>query len=725
MNVSPTVASILFNLNKATRELIDNDRCTVYIVDQKSQSMNIASADASIDIVLPLNKGIAGYVATTGKTQNIDDAYLDDRFDQTWDKKSGYRTKSMLVMAVWPESKFREEEKDVDKKPIAVVQVWYEIFSYVDLINKMDEKGVFTKEDEQLLSVLLRFLTPQLSNNALFSRKKKKTEFEKMTTLGSETLVRQPSRELSSPRVIANIIEETEVISISFFFFFVHIFFMFVMKSHQVQLYCLSFLFKSVTVSVQKKKEQLFTNLANSLCAVINVNELFVCVFSYQTSNLFNFFHTQQYLLSFTFVVRPRNNAISIFKHMITVRNEIGEDYSTHKICHGCLTALKSDGSVGEKLLLEKEQYIFGSNSSQSDIVVEGDNICSAHMKLWMDHNTEEMWIWNISENGELRKNKNVLKAGEKVTIANKDRIAIGNHTFVIESLSPQKQQCVQKRMKQNEHIIKENTINQENNSAIGNRSTGKKNQISSHQQFNKFCCQCKNNQPKKVRRYTKLGTVHNNNVGSDGLQSTSLAQASSFAGQKGRLKPLLHNNEKSLLSASKSNSNSNAKPKLKPTSTPTSIPTSTSISKPKVANASTKRNDGCRAQVKSSPMNGHMKIPTQNKVKATESDQSNKNREVRRVATPVQDKCLNKRVMTLQKRSETKSNSLQKAPVGGKGSTQKQHGKGSNGKDGELAVKSPLSLKQSHAAIIERKDNIVSCSADIDCNDTSKEESE
>ncbi|ETO36283.1 GAF domain containing protein, partial [Reticulomyxa filosa] len=110
---SPTVASILFNLNKAAHELIDSDRCTVYIVDQQAHSMHIASADASIDIVLPLNKGIAGYVASTGKTLNIEDAYLDDRFDQTWDKKTGYRTKSMLVVAVWPET--REEEKERKK----------------------------------------------------------------------------------------------------------------------------------------------------------------------------------------------------------------------------------------------------------------------------------------------------------------------------------------------------------------------------------------------------------------------------------------------------------------------------------------------------------------------------------------------------------------------------------------------------------------------------------
>jgi len=197
INLSPTVASVLFNLNKALHELLHNDRCTVYIVDQNSQSMKIASADAPIDIVLPLTKGVAGYVASTGKTINIADAYLDERFDQTWDKKTGYRTKSMLVMAVWPENKFKEEEKEEEKKPIAVVQ----------LINKMDDKGTFTKDDEQLLSVLLRFLTPQLSNNALFGRKKKKTEVEKMT-LTAGSLSRQPSRDMASPQMNGGTIEE-------------------------------------------------------------------------------------------------------------------------------------------------------------------------------------------------------------------------------------------------------------------------------------------------------------------------------------------------------------------------------------------------------------------------------------------------------------------------------------------------------------------------------------
>lgn len=53
---------------------------------------------------LPINKkSIAGYVAATGDTVNIEDAYhiaedAEIGFDPSWDKKAGYHTKSMLVV---------------------------------------------------------------------------------------------------------------------------------------------------------------------------------------------------------------------------------------------------------------------------------------------------------------------------------------------------------------------------------------------------------------------------------------------------------------------------------------------------------------------------------------------------------------------------------------------------------------------------------------------------
>jgi len=50
------------------------------------------------------------------------------------------------------------------KPPVAVVQ----------LINKNNEIGYFTSEDEDLLETLLRFIGPLIKNSSLFMRKEKK-----------------------------------------------------------------------------------------------------------------------------------------------------------------------------------------------------------------------------------------------------------------------------------------------------------------------------------------------------------------------------------------------------------------------------------------------------------------------------------------------------------------------------------------------------------------------
>jgi len=45
-------------------------------------------------------QGVAGQVATSGNTLNISDAYDNPHFNQTIDKKTGYRTKAILCMAI-------------------------------------------------------------------------------------------------------------------------------------------------------------------------------------------------------------------------------------------------------------------------------------------------------------------------------------------------------------------------------------------------------------------------------------------------------------------------------------------------------------------------------------------------------------------------------------------------------------------------------------------------
>ena len=72
--------------------------------------------------------------------------------------------------------------------PIAVVQI----------INKKDdmENGYFTKKDEELLDLLLRFVAPIVANSQLFKKKTKKSKRKEGDVMKDLTHSYRPSREL-------------------------------------------------------------------------------------------------------------------------------------------------------------------------------------------------------------------------------------------------------------------------------------------------------------------------------------------------------------------------------------------------------------------------------------------------------------------------------------------------------------------------------------------------
>jgi phosphoserine phosphatase RsbU/P len=81
---------------------VDAERGTVYLTSEDGTeiwSRVVAGAEPLV-IRLPVGRGIAGAVAKTGETIRIDDAYQDPRFDPSTDKRSGYRTRSILCSPI-------------------------------------------------------------------------------------------------------------------------------------------------------------------------------------------------------------------------------------------------------------------------------------------------------------------------------------------------------------------------------------------------------------------------------------------------------------------------------------------------------------------------------------------------------------------------------------------------------------------------------------------------
>ena len=131
---------------------VSGDRGTVYLVDHERRELwsKVLKGDNVEEIRLPMGAGIAGYVASTGDTLNIVDAYLDPRFNPDFDKKTGYRTKTILCMPM----------KNKDGKIIGVFQ----------LLNKA--VGEFTVEDQNFIEALSVHAAIAIENARLYEEEK-------------------------------------------------------------------------------------------------------------------------------------------------------------------------------------------------------------------------------------------------------------------------------------------------------------------------------------------------------------------------------------------------------------------------------------------------------------------------------------------------------------------------------------------------------------------------
>jgi K+-sensing histidine kinase KdpD len=125
---------LLSEIVARTTDLLEADRSTLFLIDREKRELwsTVLEGADHREIRLPFGVGIAGWVAEHGKAVHIHDAYHDKRFNPEFDKRSGYRTRCMLV---WP---VRRANGEV----IGVIQV----------LNK--RVGAFNGTDERLLEAI-------------------------------------------------------------------------------------------------------------------------------------------------------------------------------------------------------------------------------------------------------------------------------------------------------------------------------------------------------------------------------------------------------------------------------------------------------------------------------------------------------------------------------------------------------------------------------------------
>lgn len=143
------------------RKLMQADRSTLFMLSRETGELwsKVDSLDHThkIEIRIPSNRGIAGYVASTGQVLNIADAYADPRFDPSTDRRTGYRTRNILCMPVY----------NSGGELIAVTQ----------LINK--EKDTFTASDEEFMHAFNIQAGIALENARLFENVLTEKQYQK------------------------------------------------------------------------------------------------------------------------------------------------------------------------------------------------------------------------------------------------------------------------------------------------------------------------------------------------------------------------------------------------------------------------------------------------------------------------------------------------------------------------------------------------------------------
>lgn len=148
MTVEHDLDGLLQLILLAAARMVEAERCSLFLVDRDSGQLwtKIAHGfDLGSEIRVPLGVGIAGHVAQSGQVVRLEDAYDDPHFSSEVDRRTGYRTRTLLCVPM--------------KNMHGVIGV-------IQALNK--EHGTFTADDEELLLALGGQAASALENALLY-----------------------------------------------------------------------------------------------------------------------------------------------------------------------------------------------------------------------------------------------------------------------------------------------------------------------------------------------------------------------------------------------------------------------------------------------------------------------------------------------------------------------------------------------------------------------------
>ncbi|KAF7640078.1 PDEase domain-containing protein [Meloidogyne graminicola] len=177
-----TMDTVILKVMNFAQKLVDADRASLFLVDNKTQEIyarifdisqpeqnlnndqnsqntqngeispqinpaHVYNQDGQKNSSFPIGKGIAGHVALTGESLNITNAYEDERFNREIDSLTGYHTQSILCMPIF---------------------IRGNIIGVVQMVNKRN--GVFTQVDEEAFETFAVYCGLALHHAKLYEK---------------------------------------------------------------------------------------------------------------------------------------------------------------------------------------------------------------------------------------------------------------------------------------------------------------------------------------------------------------------------------------------------------------------------------------------------------------------------------------------------------------------------------------------------------------------------
>jgi len=168
IHAAQNIKQILVDLKDGILKLFNAHSITIYVVDKPRHeiySMFLVGTQIR-EIRLPINnESIAGFVANTGKTVNIADAYDEEelraidpelKFDASWDKKTGFRTRQILAAPIFHNNV---------------------LMGVIQIINRKGGEGKFSEDEEGFLHEIAEVLGVAFYNQERYARKRR-TRFD-------------------------------------------------------------------------------------------------------------------------------------------------------------------------------------------------------------------------------------------------------------------------------------------------------------------------------------------------------------------------------------------------------------------------------------------------------------------------------------------------------------------------------------------------------------------